>query len=85
MSIYEKNVFIIYPFNYNCEGMYYKTLKEVINKVIVLKRAHGGQECCAFGNGAPYDEIMTDLFGDGNFYADIIDKRHKRVRNLCAP
>ena len=29
--------------------------------------------------GAPYDEIMTDLFGDGNFYTNIVDKYHKSV------
>lgn len=31
------------------------------------------------GNGAPYDKIMTDLFGDGNFYTRIIDKYYKSV------
>ena len=29
--------------------------------------------------GAPYDEIMTDMFADGNFYTDIIDKYYKSV------
>ena len=31
------------------------------------------------GQGAPYDEIMTDMFADGNFYTSIIDKYHKSV------
>lgn len=29
--------------------------------------------------GAPYDEIMTDMFGDGNFYTNIIDKYYRSV------
>lgn len=31
------------------------------------------------GQGAPYDKIMSDLFGDGNFYTDIVDKYYKSV------
>ena len=29
--------------------------------------------------GAPYDKILPDMFGDGNFYTDIIDKYYKSV------
>ena len=29
------------------------------------------------GQGAPYDKIMRDMFGDGDFYTGIIDKYYK--------
>lgn len=32
------------------------------------------------GQGAPYDKIMRDMFGDGDFYTGIIDKYYKSVR-----
>jgi hypothetical protein len=31
------------------------------------------------GPGAPYDEIVPDMFADGRFYANIVDKYHKSV------
>ena len=31
------------------------------------------------GQGAPYDEIVPDLFADGKFYANIIDKYYKSM------
>jgi hypothetical protein len=31
------------------------------------------------GEGAPYDKIMIDMFGNGDFYAGIIDKYSKSV------
>ena len=34
--------------------------------------------------GAPYDEILPDLFADGPFYANVIDKYYKSVSG-CLP
>ena len=31
------------------------------------------------GDGAPYDKIMTDMFGDGDFYTGIVDKYSQSV------
>jgi len=32
------------------------------------------------GQGAPYDQIVPDMFADGKFYADIIDKYYQSVK-----
>ena len=32
------------------------------------------------GPGAPYDQIVTDMFADGNFYTSIVDKYYNSVK-----
>ena len=36
------------------------------------------------GQGAPYDQIVPDMFADGKFYSNIIDKYYQSVRG-CLP
>ena len=58
--------------NFMCQEVLYE-LRNVCDYVI-------GSPAEIPDQGAPYDEIVLDMFADGRFYTSIIDKYYKSVR-----